>query len=117
MVTRPLGGAVVLRDTPSRIHYSWPLSVGKTWEQAYKQERPVDRQTFNRSTVWTIETEEAVTVPAGAFKAIKITSTNKNTGATIYDMWYAPEVKQWVKIREILSNGIRERELIGFKLK
>jgi len=112
-----LDGAVVLRDVPSRLHYSWPLTVGKTWEQDYKRERPVDRQTFNLSTVWAIEADEIVTVPAGTFKALKITSKNKNTGALIYEMWYAPDVKQWVKIREVLSNGIRERELISFKLK
>ena len=30
---------------------------------------------------------------------------------------YAPDVKQWVKIREVLTNGIREREMVSFKLK
>ena len=34
-----------------------------------------------------------------------------------FEMWYAPDVKQWVKIREILSNGQRERELVSFKRK
>jgi hypothetical protein len=32
-------------------------------------------------------------------------------------MWVAPDAKQFVKIREILSNGQRERELASFKLK
>jgi len=58
-----------------------------------------------------------VTVLAGTFRALRITWRNKNTGALLYEMWYAPDVKQMVKIREILSSGQRERELISFKLK
>jgi hypothetical protein len=30
-------------------------------------------------------------------------------------MWYAGDAMQWVKIREILPTGIRERELIAYK--
>ena len=39
-----------------------------------------------------------------------------NTDAMLTEMWYAPDVKQWVKIREVLSNGVREREMVSFKL-
>ena len=110
-------GALVLRETPPRMHYSWPLTVGKTWEQGYTQERPVARESFNRYGIWTVDVEETLNVPAGTFRTLKITSRNKNDGKILYEMWYAPEVKQWVKIREVLSSGIRERELIDFKLK
>ncbi len=111
-----LDGVVVLRETPPRLHYSWPLIVGKTWEQDYKQERPVQRQTVNRSGTWTVETEEGVTVPGGTFKTLRIVSRNKNNGALANELWYAPEVKQWVKIREMLESGVRERELVAYKL-
>ncbi len=110
-------GVVVLRETPSRLAYAWPLAVGKSWEQSHRQERPVDRTTTDRNSLYTVDAEETVTVPAGTFRTLKITWRNKNTNAVNYDMWYAPDVKQWVKIREVLSNGIRERELIAFKLK
>jgi hypothetical protein len=110
-------GVVVSRETPSRLNFSFPLTVGKSWEQAHRQERPVDRQTTNYNSVWTVEAEETVTVPAGIFRTMKITRRNKNTGALILEMWVAPDVKQFVKIREILSNGQRERELTSFKLK
>jgi len=112
-----VNGVVVRRDTPSRLVYTWPLTVGKSWEQSNRDERPVDRQTTDRNSLWTVEADETVTVLAGTFRTIKITWRNKNTGALLYEMWYAPDVKQWVKIREILSNGQRERELIAFKLK
>ena len=110
-------GVVVMRDTPSRIVYAWPLEIGKTWEQSNRQERPVDRTTLNRNSVWTVEGEETTTVVAGTFRTVRISWRNKNTGALFYEMWYSPEVKQWVKIREVLSNGQRERELMSFKLK
>jgi len=110
-------GVVVSRDTPSRFIYSWPLTVGKSWEQSHRQERPVDRQTTDRNSLWTVEAEETVTVLAGTFRTMKITWRNKSTNATNYEMWYAPEVKQWVKIREVLANGVRERELIAFRLR
>jgi len=110
-------GVVVMRETPPRTAYLWPLEVGKTWEQSNRQERPVDRTTLDRNSVWTVEAEETTTVLAGTFQTVRIVWRNKNTGALLYEMWYAPEVKQLVKIREVLSNGQRERELMSFKLK
>jgi hypothetical protein len=107
---------VIMRETPPRLIYSWPLTVGQRWEEAHRLERPVDRQTTNRNSVWTVEAEETITVPAGTFRAFKIVWRNKNTDAMLTEMWYAPDVKQWVKIREVLSNGVREREMVSFKL-
>jgi hypothetical protein len=109
-------GVVVLREMPPRLTYAWPLAVGKSWEESHRQERPVDRTTTDRNSQWTVESEETVTVPAGTFRTLRITWRNKNTGAMLYEMWYAPAAKQWIKIREILSNGMRERELIAYKL-
>jgi len=108
---------VVLHDAPSRRAFDWPLIVGKTWEQQYRQERPVDRTTTDRSIVWTVDAQESVTVIAGTFQTLKITSRNKNTGALVYETWIAPDVKHMVKIREILSSGERVRELMAFKVK
>ncbi len=110
-------GVVVLRETPARLMYAWPLAVGKSWELSHRQERPVDRQTTDRSSQWTVDAEEDVTVVAGTFRTLKITWRSKNTGAMVTEMWYAPAMKQWVKIREVLSSGIREREMVSFKLK
>lgn len=109
-------GVVVRQMTPPRTDFSWPLAVGKSWELSYKNDEPANRQTFDRVGVWTVEAEETVTVPAGTFQTLKLTSKNKVTGAIIYEQWYAPDVKQWVKIRENLTNGVREREMLSFKL-
>jgi hypothetical protein len=109
-------GVIVVRETPSRTSYSWPLVIGKNWEQNYRREAPVDRQTSDEAARWAVESEETVTVPAGTFHTLKITWRNRNTNALIVEMWYAPAVKQFVKERAVLSGGIRERELIFFKL-
>jgi len=110
-------GVAVLREKPARLMFTWPLSVGKSWAESHMQERPVERSTTDRNSTWTVDAEETVTVPAGTFRTLKITWRNKNTGNMVTEMWYAPDVKQWVKIREVLTNGIREREMVSFKLK
>jgi hypothetical protein len=110
-----VNGVVVIRDTPSRLLYAWPLAVGSTWNQSALRERPVDRQTENRSIRRTVESEEKLTVPAGTFRTLKVAWRDANTNALQYEMWYAPDVKQWIKDRD-LSDG-HERELLAFKLK
>jgi hypothetical protein len=110
-------GVVTFKETPSRLQYDWPLTVGKSWTQSYRDERPVARQTTDRNSKWTVEAEETVTIGAGTFRALKISLRNNNTSALISETWYAPAAKQWVKLREILTSGIREQELIAYKLK
>lgn len=112
-----LDGVVALRHMPARMSYSWPLTVGKVWDQDTREEWPADRRTTNRKNTWTVEGEETVAVPAGTFRTLKIVWRNRNTSAVFSEMWYSPAAKQWVKIREVLSNGIRERELVAFKLR
>jgi hypothetical protein len=111
-----LDGVVVLKNTPARFYYVWPMRVGQTWDQTILEERPKDRQTFERIDTVTVEAEEAVTVPAGTFKTVKLVYRNKKTGALRYEAWYSLELKQLVKSRENLDSGQRVRELIAFKL-
>jgi hypothetical protein len=110
-------GVIVLKSTPPRLHYMWPMTVGQTWEQTMQEERPVARQTAERVDSVTVEAEETVTVPAGTFKTLKVVCRNKKTGATRYEAWYSLELKQVVKLRENLETGTRVRELIAFKLR
>src|SRR5262249_1322529 len=89
-------GAVVYRSTPPRLRHVWPMNVGQTWDQTMLEERPVSRQTNDRVDTVTVEAEEAVTVPAGTFKTLKVVCRNKKTGATRYEAWYSLELKQVV---------------------
>jgi hypothetical protein len=110
-------GAIVVKNTPSRLHFVWPMYVGQTWEQTIQEERPVARQTAERIDTVTVDAEETVSVPAGTFKTLKIVCRNKKTGAIRYEAWYSAELKHVVMLRENLESGLRIRELIAFKLR
>jgi hypothetical protein len=109
-------GVVVLKNTPSRLYYVWPMRVGQTWDQTILEERPVARQTLERVDSVTVEAEETISVPAGTFKTLKVVYRNKKTGAIRYEAWYSPELRHLVRLRENLEAGLRLRELIAFKL-
>jgi hypothetical protein len=66
--------------------------------------------------VWTIEREEPLTLRAGTLKTLKIVARNKKTGALIYEMWYAPAARSYARLREVVRGGVRERELIAYKI-
>jgi hypothetical protein len=110
-------GAVVLRSSPPRLHYVWPMAVGQSWDQTVLEERPIARQTLERVDTVTVEAEETVTVPAGSFKTFKIVCRNKKASTVRYEAWYSLDLKQVVKLRENLEAGMRTRELIAFKLR
>jgi len=110
-------GVVVTRETPSRLDYDWPLTVGKSWAQSYRFERPAAGQSADRNRVWTVDAEETVTIVSGTFRTVKISQRNKNTNRLIREVWYAPDAKQPVKARDFLSAGIREEELIAYRFK
>ncbi len=110
-------GTVVVKNTPARFYYVWPMHVGQTWDQTILEERPATRQTEERVDTATVETEETVTVPAGTFKTFKVVYRNKKTGTTRYEAWYSPELKQLVKLKENRQTGLQVRELIAFKLR
>jgi len=110
-------GAIVMKNTPSRLHFVWPMHVGRTWEQTTLEERPVARQVTERVDTVTVEAEETVTVPAGTFKTLKVVYRNKRNGAIRYEAWYSLELKHVVLLRENLESGLRVRELTAFKLR
>jgi len=110
-------GALVVKSTPARLHYVWPMRVGQTWEQTVLVERPAVRQTSERPETATVDSEETITVPAGTFRTLKVLYRNTKTGTVSYEAWYAPELMQAVKFREVLQTGVRTRELIAFKLR
>ena len=96
---------------------TWPLTVGKAWEQRFTEERPRDRQTLELTRSCRVEAVESITVPAGTFQAVGIVCLNSRTGAVVYRRWYAPDVKNMIREEWHLSSGHRTRELIAFKLR
>jgi hypothetical protein len=111
-----LDGAVVVKYEPPRVLFAWPLRVGTRWEQEFRTEWPVDRTTRDTTHTFSTEGEEYVTVPAGMFHTVKIVQRVKQTRVLGTELWYSPDVMNWVKMREGLRNP-RTRELIAYRLK
>lgn len=112
-----MSGVIERRHVPFSLRYAWPLTIGKTWESRFTEEKPVDQQTNDVARSCEVETEESVLVPAGTFRTLMIVCRNSVTGSVTSERWYSPEVKQWVRERTHFSYGVRERELIDFKLR
>jgi hypothetical protein len=112
-----VSGVLVRRDVPPRPYYRWPLTTGDKWELSFTMENRQDRRTTDNIYAWEVVGTEQITVPAGSFDTYKIVSRNMKTGRQVYEMWYAPAVKQWVKIHESTDTGERKRELTAYSLR
>jgi hypothetical protein len=86
------------------------------WHQRYVEEGDA-RTPAERALDWTVESEDVVRVAGGSFKTLRIVARYYPTPDVVYEMWYAPEVKQWVRLKEYFPSGIRERELTDFTLR
>jgi hypothetical protein len=111
-----LGGQVERRNSPARLGFSWPLVTGTTWRQRYVEERD-GGVSAERSIEWKVEGEDEVRVEAGTFAAWRIVARHYPTPAVMYEMWYAPRVKQWVRLKEHFPSGVRYREMIAFDVR
>jgi hypothetical protein len=61
--------------------------------------------------------EETVTVAGGIFRTLKTVCRDPTTDRVVYEMWYAPEAKHWVKDRTTYSWGVQEREVMAVTVK
>jgi hypothetical protein len=68
-VLDPTGRAVMKYDPP--LSYEWPLEVGRTWTQNHTL-TVASGQKFPMTSNWKVEAYEDVTVPAGTFKAWRL---------------------------------------------
>jgi hypothetical protein len=137
--------AVNGKETVVNQPLSFPLSVGKTWSINYTEQHPdKNKRSEQREIKYTVLGYDAIDLPAGKFKALKIegeghwtaelepnqtvvqmaqvsqdvttmvTQANKTqaalfTGRTYLVLWYAPEIKRFIKsIEESYDNhGVR----------
>ncbi len=98
-----LSGRTVVRG--KQVLYAYPLFPGKTW--TYETTRKVGTAEREDKVASKAETWETVEVPAGKFRAIKVTSAGTftytaadgrvSTGTHRTTNWYAPEVSRSVK--------------------
>jgi hypothetical protein len=111
-------GAAEVRHVPPRLSFSWPLRPGTMWRQTLTEEQGAEPRTVDRTIAWRVEEQERIRVEAGSFDTLKIVARHErhDSAAVMYEMWYAPKVKQWVRLKEHFPSGIRYRELTDFAL-
>ena len=110
-------GVAEIRHTPPRMSFSWPLTPGTMWRQALTELKGPGAEPSDRTIAWTIEREERITVGAGEFDTLVIVARHDHHKSQVmYEMWYAPEAKQWVRLKEHFPSGIRYREMTDLDL-
>lgn len=84
---------LVTWDPP--LNWEWPLEVGKTWTQKYRMTIHAKKKTIPFQRTQKVEAYEDVTVPAGTFKAFKVSSSNTLGQDDL--IWFSPELGIFVK--------------------
>ncbi len=85
---------------PSAIRYSFPLFVGKEWEDSYEGRNWRSGEVYSYENEYEVEAYERVQTKAGVFWAYRIGRRNYNleTGGGGWEIyWYAPVVATQVK--------------------
>lgn len=113
-----VNGNVESKAEPAQKRYVWPMTVGGTWQESFilTTGRDGSSSTETRARTCQVTGEETVTVAGGVFRTLKTVCRDK-TNQVVSEMWYAPEVKHWVKEWTRFSWGVQERELMAVKLK
>lgn len=110
-------GNQVSTSKPDSGSFSWPLWVGKSWSPSFEHENKNPNAYFRDvSPLYSVKAYEDVTVPAGTFKAFRISVSPgwnfQNDGVS----WYAPEVGLVVKSvfheHSFRGNGTTTTELL-----
>ena len=99
----------------------FPLRVGKTWKRDTKL-APVGGGTPQPySNDFKVEGYEEITVKAGTFKAFRISWYQVNRGPRSWsgqaDLWWSPDVRNFVKAVPFTSNWFQPWELESYVLK
>lgn len=115
LATMSGGKLITKRNTPYQF-FSWPLEVGKEWSNAYVLERVEEKSSQTVDLRMVVANLEEIKVPAGTFEAFKIEAHNNFTGTLHSENWYSPKVKWFVKSKTYLTNGVREEDLVSFKV-
>lgn len=110
--------APVITFDPPQL-WQFPLEVGKSWTREQRMTIHAAKRTVTYSLTQKVEGYEDVTVPAGTFKAFKISTATSLGDENL--IWFSPElgifVKQSLKRtgRHAQGSGTREIQLLAYK--
>jgi|WetSurMetagenome_2_1015567.scaffolds.fasta_scaffold05822_9 hypothetical protein len=98
----------------------YPLEIGKAWTKSYRVTVHATKQAIPFDMTGKVEAYEDVTLPAGTFKAFKISFSDTLGGEQM--MWFIPELGltgKRIERRTAKSQsglGTRESELISYTI-
>ena len=108
---------VMTWDPP--LNWDWPLEVGKSWTREQRVTIHAIKRTIPYTLTQKVEAHEDVTVPAGTFKAFKVSTVTSLGDENL--VWFSPElgifVKQSLKRTgpHAQGPGTREVQLLAYK--
>ncbi len=119
------GGRVLREASPSFRAFDFPFYVGKEWRSVFTFQDYVRTLSWTPVEVfWRVKEYDQVKVPAGAFRAFLLVSDpSTNWGIKKEEIWYAPEVKQPIKVKRertaahYLGKGTESWELVQYALR
>jgi len=98
--------------------YEWPMTVGKTWKSKHRVMVHATNQTIDIESRWMVESYGDVTVPAGTFKAFKVTYSDNIGNEAVH--WWSPQVQGNAKTRTVRTSkhragaGTIDTELVSY---
>lgn len=113
------GGSPLITWEPP-IGWNWPLEVGNTWTKSTRLTNHVTKQTMALTYTQKVEAYEDVTVPAGTFKAFRVSTANSTGDDNV--QWFSPDLGIFVKsilkrtAKHSQGAGTREIELVSQKI-
>jgi hypothetical protein len=110
------GGKPISRRSASHDILSWPLEPGKEWNNTYILERPEEKSSQKFDLRMIVASVEEIKVPAGTFEAFKTEVYSNFNGKLLSEHWYSPKVRWLVRSKTYLIGGVREEELISYKI-
>jgi hypothetical protein len=108
---------VITWDPPLTWH--WPIEVGKTWTREQRMTIHAAKATVPYTLTQKVEAYEDVTVPAGSFKAFKVSTVTSLGDENV--VWLSPELGVFVKqslkrtAKHRQGAGSRDIELLSYK--
>jgi len=126
ILARPTGNWIGFfkGDTPiltwdPALNWEWPLEVGKTWTREQRVTIHAMKRTVPYTLTQKVEAYEDVTVPAGTFKAFKVSTVTSLGDENV--VWFSPAHGVFVKqsLRRTAKHGqgpgTREFEMVSYK--
>ena len=110
-----LGGKVTYKRMPADQDLSWPFELGKEWRQSFLRENLQEKSSQSYDYRRVVAGVEEIQVPAGTFQAFKIETYEVYSGNLLWESWYSPVTKWFIKLRTYRQDGVREEELVSYK--